>query len=341
MGEKPTKAQPASESRKLWLNFAWMAWFALLLCVSFVVICLILIRPVMLSVPSAAEETFASRSAILVYGILLAGVIGSFLRHMIERFGAGSESRPATGSLVPELFSGATLAFVTAFLLPSAMMAGRVEDANVWVLLIVAGVAGYAARSTMGEISAAATRMIAQLDDEAREQIAKSVQLSVKHAISPPKLVSYDGYLSVRLMEGSSDVLEWGAKSVRLHAGKKYRMEIYLTTISELEVRTKWFKHLSVKGAQDETMAPFRIVVDFGDVRTPLAERQILAPRTGSAPMEVFEFTRSEPPPPDAEQTAEVLAQPPPISVVVYQHGMFCEIVEIPQERLQERSAAP
>ena len=321
-----------------------MAWLALLLCVSFVVICLILIRPVVLSNPSAAEETFASRSAILVYGILLAGVIGSFLRHMVERFGAGNESRPATGSLVPELFSGATLAFVTAFLLPSAMLPGRLEDANVWVLLIVAGVAGYVARTTMGEISAAATRMITQLDDEARREIAKSVSLSVQSAISPPKLVNYDGYLSVRLMEGASDVIGPGAKSVRLYAGKKYRLETYLTTISEPDIPTKWLKRLAVKGAEDEAMVPFRMIADFGDVSVPLAERQLLVPRTGTSSVQVFEFTRSEPPPAVAEQVsvqpaAEEPSLPPklpplpPISVSIYQHGMFCEIVEIPQER--------
>jgi hypothetical protein len=313
-----------------------MAWLALLLCASFVVICLILIRPVVLTDPTAAQETFASRSAILVYGILLAGVIGSFLRYVVERYGSGSEPRPAAESLVPELFSGATLAFVTAFLLPSAMLPGRLEDANVWVLLIVAGVAGYVARTTMGEISAAATRMIAQLDDEAREQIAKSVQLSVKHAISPPKLVNYDGYLSVRLIEGANDVLEWGAKSVRLYAGKKYRLETYLTTISEPDVQMKWFKHLAVKG-EDESLVPFRMIVDFGDVSIPLAERQLLAPRTGTGRVEVFEFTRNEPPADITEQVAALSAAElpplPPISVSIYQHGMFCEIVEIPQER--------
>ena len=87
-------------------------------------------------------------------------------------------------------------------------------------------------------------------------------------------------------------------------------------------------------------MVPFRIIVDFGDVSMPLAERQVLVPRTGTGAVEVFEFTRNEPPPAvvepvTAQPAAELPTLPPlpPISVSVYQHGMFCEIVEIPQER--------
>src|SRR5947207_546674 len=99
MAEEPTvPADTAPTPKRPSRIVASMAWLALLLCASFVVICLILIRPVVLTDPTAAQETFASRSAILVYGILLAGVIGSFLRYVVERFGSGSEPRPAAES---------------------------------------------------------------------------------------------------------------------------------------------------------------------------------------------------------------------------------------------------
>ena len=99
-------------------------------------------------------------------------------------------------------------------------------------------------------------------------------------------------------------------------------------------------KRLVVKGGEDEAMVPFRFAVDFGSVRLPLAERHLSAPRSGAGPVEFFEFTPEEPTRDIATQevtiapaaAARAPAALPPITVSVYQHGMFCEIVEIAQE---------
>ena len=128
--ERPTEIQ-APKRRPLFVVL--MPWLALLLCLSFVIVCLILIRPIhsdasgfasaaVASDERGLRETFASRSAVLVYGIRPAGVHRKLFGP--RRRAVRLRGRSKAGNWIARyraLLGGATLAFMAAVLPPSAI----------------------------------------------------------------------------------------------------------------------------------------------------------------------------------------------------------------------------
>src|SRR5258707_12249408 len=162
------------------------------------------------------DRVFVSKAAFVVYGVLLAGVLGSYLQYLMVRFKADRTNLESTDSLADlgsQLLVGASAAFVAAILLPSALFAESAErllggSVNIWALLILGGAVGYRSRNVLGELAEVTSRLLAQIGQpfgaEVREQISQSVRSGVQDAMAPPKLINYDGFVVVNIVATDS-----------------------------------------------------------------------------------------------------------------------------------------
>jgi hypothetical protein len=365
-----------------WIIPILLGW---ILPITFIAICLILMQWEKLSeddrtLSSIAPATlaferlyhvFTSRSAVIIYGILLAGILGSFLRHLLVRFRTdtpGAQQASSLTDLGAHLLVGASAAFIIAVLLPLALIRGGPDipvskmaetetildqRLNVWALLILAGVVGYWSRSVLGDLAAMMSRLWAQVGrpfEEVQEQITKSVRIGVQDAMSPPKLVNYDGFIIVDVVTTDRNTVSVIVKPegapddhlIRLKPGREYQLEVSFSD-SPTPMSSALVKHLRIQGGIEDPIVPFRLHIDFGAVRIPIAERRISVPRSGASETAKFRFTPFPPSQPASQPAGDLTLDEsgrtssspgilPPISVAVYQHGIFCEICLLQQE---------
>jgi hypothetical protein len=223
--------------------------------------------------------------------------------------------------------------------------------------------AGYWSRSALGDLAGVASRLLAQLaqpiGEEAREQINQSIRTGVREAIAPPRLANYDGYLLVDIIEAdsprSSDIsgprsrvlrqptsVITGEAVAHLSFGTRYLLVVSFTTAVPTaggREDAPIVKPVHIKDGIDQPTVPFRLYVDFGSVRIPIAERELAVPRTGESQAANFEFTPPAPArspdvqtPSETTETRSPTAATQPLSIAIYQHGTFCEICHVPQE---------
>ena len=296
------------------------------------------------------KRIFASKSSIIVYGVILAGLLGSLLNHLVFRRDTTSIAtlRESLAQFAAQLLVGMSIAFITSILLPLALMQGRYPQntiglyINSWSLLLLGGLSGYLSRSVLPDLTDAMSRVLAQsagpLSDQVKTEIVDSIRTGVKDAVLPRALANYAGFVSVDIVPGRDRALGSTLPLLRegivaVEPGRPYRLEMFFSTGSPPAgpgASPRLLRPISIEGGVEESEIPFDVTIDFGYVSIPLGQRQLAAPRNGTSQTIAFDFTTptaTGEPIPSAGVAEE--AGPESISISIYQRGTFCKNVEI------------
>jgi hypothetical protein len=331
--------------------------------VLFVVLCLVLARwkatsstvpntpsSTPTAAPSEWTEAFSSQTAFVTYCILLAGVLGAAIRVVSNRISINerSSTRESTvGREAVQLFLGAATAFTSAFLVPFALAQQPLEIAyNVWGLIILGGLTGYASKGMLGtlheklEVMTESLRQgLSEIVDQ--QGISKSIREGVEQALTPPQRVNYDGELIVDILRNGESILGFWQPSadtastleitgpdLRLELGSSLLIRVATSplgaernSLSSRALRLQLRVDHGVKAAR----VPFHLVIDAGFFETPLQERDLEVPSDGVSPIAEFPITL---PARTSADEDEIITRN--LKVLIYQHGVPYGTVRFP-----------
>jgi hypothetical protein len=280
-----------------------------------------------------------TETAFFVYGVLLAGMLGSLLKHSVLR------AKPATGGQAKSdpvgaatyLFVGTIAAFATAILLPTALLVPAEAGSdpfgavNKWGLTVLAAVVGYASREGLRDFASTLRNLFETVP--AIANIEDRVEAGLRRAISPPPFVNFRGAAAIGLHDKKGN---WKpTTSAILIERTEYEVAVFIgSTPADIPPSGMLSAPLVVTDGVDQPEVTFDLVVDGSRLGMKLARKSVTLATSDASTLVRFALTAqcvedaaraagSSPPNAGAEE-----AEPPPrttqVQVSIYQGAIFC-----------------
>jgi hypothetical protein len=314
-------------------------WAALLLlaaaAILFVALCLIL-EEWQSSAIKASEilSVFISQPALIVYCTILAGVLGTAVRILGNRLSmeAGLSGAESVGAVAAQVFLGGAFAFAAGFLLPHALAAGTISDSyNVWSLMIVGGLAGYASTGVAVGVHEGLQGLLAGLrqgvaEAIVKEEVSRTIAQSAREAMALPEPVAYAGIVEIDITdERDISTVQAFSRPTAAPGGALAHPqgpEVLLKADTNYSIRIRLVPHGASQGPRPTrpialpidieglraTVTPLDIRIDYGFPELPVAKHQIEARIDSETELPAFTFRTpsisalmSPTVPPDAE----------------------------------------
>lgn len=299
-------------------------------------------RSPVVAVPADSAAPFRTNTAFFVYAVLLSGMIGSLLKHVLIRAKepARSEGGPALVETAIFLFVGTIAAFAVAVLLPTALLvrasptADLFEPVNKWGLIVLGAAVGYASRETLSDVAATFKRLFEGAGGAGLADLESRVEAGLKAAIAPSPLVNFSGTIDLQLRddEGRSCIAEGKAS---LASDKPHSLAVTVRSGSHDigETQTAITQPFAISDGVDAEEVVFELIVDAGSLQVPLRRQVIRVPASTSGITASFDFVpkeRGEIPAAGPEEPVAADVDEPLIHVFLYQGPVMCRSVKLP-----------
>jgi len=230
----------------------------------------------------------------------------------------------SVGSVVAQVFLGAAFAFAVAFLVPHALATRTISASyNVWSLMILGGVAGYASSGIAGSVREGLQGLLSGLrqgvaEAIVKEEVSKTIAESAKEALALPEPVAYAGIVEVEVADergisavktfsrptapaGSPETLPEGP-GILLEADTTYSIRIYLiphvASRGPRPTRPIVFP-IDIEGMR-VPVVPLEVRVDYGFQELEIARHQAEARVDSETELRPFTFKAPSVPDPVA-----------------------------------------
>lgn len=289
----------------------WMVSGALFLlavaAIGFIGLCIVLesIQSVSPGRPPQSQpdnsDIFLSPSALIVYCTVLAGLLGASIRLLSERLRTGNVQAGEEGSATAaaaRVFLGGAFAFAAAFLVPHALANGTISTSyNVWSLMIIGGVAGYASslvtvgvQEGLEDLMAGMRRGVAEAI--VKEEMTKTLVESARDALTLPEPIAFAGHVEVDVVDqydksvvqrsstssfaGGTEEASADGRNLELTLGGTYRVRIRIVPQgANSKPRSTWpfALPIEIEGVPGN-FAPLDVRIDYGFLTQP-ADRHV------------------------------------------------------------------
>jgi len=298
--------------------------------------------------------------AFFVYGVLLAGMIGSLLKHTLLRAKERSEQVPV-GDMAEAgafLFVGTIAAFAVAVLLPTALLVPSPTGidpfvaVNKWGLTMLAAAVGYASRETLGDLGATLRQLFDGSPAAAIADIEGRVEAGLRKAIAPPPLANFEGNIAIGLHD-KQGVWKLTEGTGFVSADVSYDLAVFIgSSPNDTPPLGLVAKQLTVTDGADLAEVTFDLFVDASSIGVPLARKSVTVTVVGASTFVRFDIVprlseAQAPSDPATANEAHYAASSEPnaaaadggdqrraqhIQLSIYQGAVFCGDVRLPVE---------